>query len=125
MIISSGEKRKKRHIRTRKRINGTAERPRLVVYRSNLHITAAFVNDDETPCRVMTAVSSAGPEFKKTAKDGAKGCNIKGALVVGQLASLKGKDAGIQTVVFDRAGYQFTGRVKALADAARKGGLKF
>jgi len=121
------EKRKKRHLRIRKKISGTEERPRLVVFRSLKHIYASLVVDDVSPCKVLTTVSSLSEEFKKLAKENsnAKGGNVEGAKIVGTLIAKKAKELGIEKVVFDRAGYKYTGRVKALADFARKGGLKF
>ena len=108
------EKRHQRHLRVRKKVNGTAERPRLVVYRSVKHIYAQLV--DDVAQRTLLTVSDQGvADGKKTAK----------SAEVGKRLAAKAKDAGITKVVFDRAGYRYHGRVKAVADGAREGGLEF
>ena len=108
------EKRVRRHIRVRNTISGTAERPRLVVFRSLKHITAQLV--DDTQGRTLFTVTSASiDEGKKTEKSHA----------VGKRVAERAKEAGITRVVFDRAGYKYHGRVKAVADGAREGGLEF
>jgi large subunit ribosomal protein L18 len=108
------EKRYRRHLRVRKRVTGTAERPRLVVFRSLKHITAQLV-DDVARRTLLTVSSTDIAEGKKTEK----------SLEVGKRVAARAKDAGITQVVFDRAGYQYHGRVKAVADGAREGGLEF
>ncbi|MEP6495468.1 MAG: 50S ribosomal protein L18 [bacterium] len=108
------QQRFRRHLRVRKKVSGTAERPRLVVFRSLKHITAQIV-DDAAGRTLMTVSSGAIASGKKTAK----------SLEVGKLIAAKAKDAGITKVVFDRAGYQYHGRVKAVADGAREAGLEF
>ncbi len=108
------EKRARRHLRVRKKITGTTERPRLVVYRSLKHIYAQIV-DDDSHRTLMTVSSTSLQEGKKTEKSAEVGKNI----------AAKAKAAGITRVVFDRAGYKYHGRVKALADGAREGGLEF
>ena len=105
--------RARRHIRVRAKVQGTAERPRLVVFRSDKHIYAQIVND--VAQRTMMCVSDAGLAGKKTQK----------SVEVGKRIAEKAKAAGISKVVFDRAGYQYTGRVKAVADGAREAGLEF
>ncbi len=126
MKIDRKEKRKKRHLRIRKKVKGTSDTPRLCVFRSNKHIYASLIDDSYSPNKVITTVSSLSPEFKKIAVDkGIHGGNIKGAEIVGKLIAERAKSLGIEKVVFDRAGYKYTGRVKALAESARKGGLKF
>jgi large subunit ribosomal protein L18 len=111
---SREEKRRRRHLRVRKKVTGTPERPRLVVFRSIKHITAQLV--DDVSRRTLMTVSSTDLETgKKTEK----------SLEVGKRVAAKAKDAGISRVVFDRAGYKFHGRVKAVADGAREGGLEF
>ncbi|MFN2603661.1 MAG: 50S ribosomal protein L18 [Gemmatimonadaceae bacterium] len=105
--------RTRRHFRIRKKVNGTAERPRLVVYRSLKHIYAQLV-DDITQRTLMTATDQ-GLNGKKTEK----------ATGVGKRIAQKAKDAGVTRVVFDRGGYLYHGRVKAVADGAREGGLEF
>ncbi len=120
------DKRKRRHLRVRKKVRGTSERPRLCVFRSNKHIYASLIDDTCIPNKVITTVSSLSPEFKKNVSDkNIHGGNIKGAEIVGALIAEKAKELGIEKVVFDRGGYKYTGRVKALAESARKGGLKF
>ena len=107
-----------RHLRVRKKISGTAERPRLVVTRSLRHMVAQVV--DDTTGRTLVSASSA----EKSAKAGVGG-NVKGAAAVGKLVAERAKENGISKVVFDRGGYRYHGRVKALAEAARKAGLEF
>jgi large subunit ribosomal protein L18 len=111
------EARDRRHKRVRRRLVGTTERPRLVVFRSNRGISAQLV-DDAAGRTLASASSLALPKSFK-------GNKTQQAAEVGKLLAANAKKAGIQTVVFDRAGYLFHGRVKALADGAREGGLKF
>ncbi|MCM8766614.1 MAG: 50S ribosomal protein L18 [Candidatus Omnitrophica bacterium] len=126
MKLTRSEKRKKRHLRVRKKIKGSSERPRLCVFRSHKHIYASLIDDSVIPNKVITTVSSLSPEFKKLASDKSiNGGNLKGAELVGKLLAEKAKSLGIEKVVFDRGGYKYTGRVKILAESARKGGLKF
>jgi large subunit ribosomal protein L18 len=108
------ERRFRRHLRVRKKVTGTAERPRLVVRRSLKHIYAQLV-DDTTSRTLMTVSSQDIAEGKKTEKSGE----------VGKRLAARAKDAGVTKVVFDRAGYRYHGRVKAVADGAREGGLEF
>ena len=110
------QRRERRHRRVRKDIFGTAERPRLVVFRSNRGIAAQLVDDVEG--KTLAAASWLD-------KRGAKGGKQDQAAEVGKLLAQNAKKAGVQRVVFDRGGYLFHGRVKALADAAREGGLEF
>jgi large subunit ribosomal protein L18 len=107
------ERRYRRHLRVRKKVTGTAARPRLVIRRSLKHIYAQLV--DDTLSRTLMTVSSHDIEGKKTEKSSE----------VGKRIAARAKDAGISQVVFDRAGYRYHGRVKALADGAREGGLEF
>jgi large subunit ribosomal protein L18 len=116
-ILTVREARARRHRRVRRRIFGTAERPRLVVFRSNHGIQAQLVDDLEA----KTLASASHTQLKKTFK----GTKSDQAAEVGKLLAGNAKKAGIETVVFDRGGYLYHGRVKALADAAREGGLKF
>jgi large subunit ribosomal protein L18 len=109
--------RERRHKRVRKTVSGTAERPRLVVFRSNRGIEAQLVDDLAT----KTLAAASWLHLKKTFK----GNKTAQAAEVGKLLAEKAKAAGLETVVFDRGGYLYHGRVKALADAAREGGLKF
>jgi large subunit ribosomal protein L18 len=108
------QKRARRHLRVRKKVSGTPERPRLVIYRSLKHIYAQLV-DDVARHTLMTVSSHAIAEGKKTEKSAA----------VGRTLADRAKKAGITHVVFDRAGYRYHGRVKAVADGAREGGLDF
>ena len=108
----------RRHARLRKKIAGTAERPRLVVHRSSRHIHVQLINDlDGT-----TVAAASSIEADVRGVDGDKKAHSKR---VGQLIAERAKSAGIETVVFDRGGYTYGGRLAALADAAREGGLKF
>jgi large subunit ribosomal protein L18 len=111
---------KRRHLRGRRRLEGTPERPRLSVYRSLKHMYAQLVDDvaGKTLMSVSTLLEPVKSDLKSTG-------NIKAAAKVGQLLAAKAKEAGIEAVCFDRGGRKYHGRVKALADAARKGGLKF
>jgi large subunit ribosomal protein L18 len=111
---SGAERRFKRHLRVRNKITGTAERPRLVVFRSLKHIYAQLVDDSAR--RTLATVSDLGIE------EGKKG---ERASQVGKLIAERAKSAGITRVVFDRAGYRYHGRIKAVADGAREGGLEF
>jgi large subunit ribosomal protein L18 len=110
--------RARRHLRVRKKVNGTAERPRLVVFRSLKHIYAQLVNDDQGRTVMGLSDGTEGVQADGAGKVGkAKG--------VGKALAAKAKAAGITRVVFDRAGYRYHGRVKAVADGAREGGLEF
>ncbi|HOJ31059.1 MAG TPA: 50S ribosomal protein L18 [bacterium] len=124
-MLSRQDKRKKRHLRVRKQISGNLQRPRLVVCRSSKHIYGSLVIDDVQPNKVLLTVSSLGSDFKKVAKPEEKGGNVKGAFLVGKLLAERAKSMNIETVVFDRAGYGYKGRVKSFAEGARQGGLKF
>jgi large subunit ribosomal protein L18 len=115
---TSEERRYRRHLRVRKKVRGTAERPRLVVFRSLKHIYAQVVNDEQRRTIVGASDRSEGIAKDKPGKVGA-------ALALGKLVARKAKEQGIQRVVFDRAGYQYHGRIKAVADGAREGGLEF
>jgi large subunit ribosomal protein L18 len=117
MSLSVSQARARRHRRVRGKVSGTAERPRLVVFRSNRGISAQLVDDLEG--KTLAAGSWLG--LKKSFK----GTKTDQATEVGKLLAANAKKAGIETVVFDRGGYLYHGRVKALADAAREGGLKF
>jgi large subunit ribosomal protein L18 len=116
-IASSGARasqRRLRHLRVRKKVAGTAERPRLVVFRSDKHIYAQLVDDDAG--RTIATVSSVKV---------ASGKKTERASEVGKQVAEVAKERGITRVVFDRAGYKYHGRVKAVADGAREGGLEF
>jgi len=103
------------HKRIRSRVKGTPDRPRLAVFRSVKHIYAQVI--DDTQGHTLAAASS-------NEKTGANGGNLAGAKSVGKLVAERARDKGIQAVVFDRGGYHYHGRVKALADAAREAGLE-
>jgi large subunit ribosomal protein L18 len=111
------EARKRRHRRVRNKMHGTAERPRLVVFRSNKGISAQLVDDDSG----KTVASAGLVQLKKAFK----GDKTGQAAEVGKVLAANAKKAGVESVVFDRGGYLYHGRVKALADGAREGGLRF
>ena len=108
-----------RHARVRKKIHGTAARPRLAVYRSNRHLVLQVIDDDLG----VTVVSASSQEA--TQRSAGRGSNVEAASRLGQLIAERGKAAGIEKVVFDRNCYIYHGRIKALADGARAGGLDF
>lgn len=112
--------RERRHNRITKTMQGTAERPRLVIFRSQKHIYAQIV-DDKTQ-KVITGCSTLSKEFKEKK---IKSSNKAGAKELGFLLAKKVSQLGVKTVCFDRAGYKYHGRIKSLADGAREGGLKF
>jgi len=109
-----------RHRRVRKKISGTANRPRLNVFRSSMNIYAQLI--DDTKGTTIASASSLCKEFKDQAKSGG---NIEAAKIVGLLIADKGLSKGIENVVFDRGGYIYHGRIKALAESAREKGFKF
>lgn len=113
--------RAKRHLRLRKRIIGTSARPRLAVYRSNAHIYAQIIDDSRG--HTLVAVSSLDPELR--VKLGGRGGNVAAARLVGEKLAAKARERGITRVVFDRGGNLYHGRVAALAEGARAGGLDF
>lgn len=112
--------RAKRQQRVRNKISGTAERPRLNVFRSLNNIYAQIIDDEKGV--TLVAASTLSPELKGKL---ASGGNKEAAVAVGGLIAEKAKEKGVSRVVFDRAGYIYHGRIKALADAAREGGLEF
>ena len=114
---SRNDRRVKRHERVRKNLYGTPEKPRLCVYRSNKNISAQIIDD-------VNGVTLASASSLDKAIEGYGG-NIAAATAVGKLVAERAKAKGIETVVFDRGGYLYHGRVKALAEGAREGGLKF
>jgi large subunit ribosomal protein L18 len=113
--LSVREARLRRHRRVRGKVRGTAERPRLAVYRSNRGIFAQLVDDDSGKTIVSASWTAVAHKGEKTGQ----------ATEVGKALAAAAKKAGIETVVFDRAGYLYHGRVKALAEGAREGGLTF
>ena len=116
-VLTKPEARARRHRRVRGKVYGTAERPRLVVFRSNRGIEAQLVNDVDG----KTLAAASWLNLKKSFK----GNKTEQAAEVGKLLAENAKNANVETVVFDRGGYLYHGRVKALAEAAREGGLKF
>jgi large subunit ribosomal protein L18 len=117
--------RERRHKRVRRRILGTAERPRLVVFRSNRGIEAQLVDDLEGKTVASASWLELRKAFKDTQWEKIRRPKTTQAAEVGKLLARNAKEAGIKTVVFDRGGYLYHGRVKALADGAREGGLNF
>lgn len=114
------EARQKRHRVVRNKIHGTADRPRLNVYRSLNHIYAQIIDDDSGT--TLLSVSTMDKEVKDKAD---KGYNVDAATAVGQIIAGRALEKGIRDIVFDRGGYKYHGRIKALADAAREAGLNF
>lgn len=110
----------RRHARVRKRVSGTPERPRLCVFRSLSHIYAQVI--DDVSRTTLAAASDMEPALK--ARVGGKNKSDV-ATIIGELVAERAKDKGVSKVVFDRGGYPFHGRIKALAEAARSGGLEF
>lgn len=110
--------RKTRHARIRSKIHGTADRPRFVVFKSDKHIYAQLIDDDQghTLCSAST--------LDKSLRD-KNGCFIERARLVGELAAERAVEKGVESVVFDRGGFKFHGRIAALANAAREKGLRF
>ena len=111
------ESRERRHLRLRQKLSGTAQRPRMSVCFTDKHIYVQFI--DDLGGRTLASMSTVAPEAKGTKS------NLEGAKKIGALAAQKAKEKGITEVVFDRGGFKYHGRVKALADAAREAGLKF
>jgi large subunit ribosomal protein L18 len=122
-MIIKGDKniaRKKRHARVRRTVTGTATRPRLNVFRSSKHIYAQLVDDV-----AGTTIVSASTLDKEILESIDNGGNVESAVKVGQLVAKRAKEKGYESIVFDRGGYLYHGRIKALADAAREEGLQF
>lgn len=118
------KKRKRRHLRVRKKVIGTEERPRLTVRKSLSHIYAQLVVDPPIgPSHVLTGASSRSPDLKSSLVK-AKG-KVEKARLVGKLLAAKAKSKGLSKIVFDRSGYKYHGRIRALAEEARKDGLEF
>jgi len=122
-IRTKADRRNRIRLRQRKRIMGTAERPRLAVFRSVSHIYAQVI--DDLAGRTVAAAASTEPALKKTFAGEVRGGNRAGAEALGQVIAGRLKDKGITRVVFDRGGNLYHGRVQAVADAARKAGLEF
>ena len=117
--LSRNQMRRKRHLRIRRKVVGTAERPRLCVYKSLRHIYAQLVDDSKG--HTLVAASTLDPELR----DQVKSPNIEAARLVGALIARRALEKGIKEVVFDCSGYPYHGKVRALAEAAREGGLVF
>jgi len=115
-VLTKPQKRLRRRRRVRARIRGSAERPRLSVYRSNRGVFAQLIDDDAG--RTVASVSWTEDELRKLG-------SMEQAKRVGQLLAERGKAVGVETCVFDRGGYRFHGRVAAIAEGAREGGLQF
>jgi large subunit ribosomal protein L18 len=115
-VMTKPQRRMRRRRRVRARIRGSTERPRLSVYRSNRGVFAQLIDDDAG--RTLASVSWTEPELRKLD-------SMEQAKRVGQLLAERAKQAGVETCVFDRGGYRFHGRVAAIAEGAREGGLKF
>lgn len=118
--VDRNEARKRRHLRVRKKVRGTTERPRLNVFRSAKHIYAQIIDDSKG-----VTLASASTLDKELANEISNGGNVDAARKVGELIAKRAQSNGISKVVFDRGGYLYHGRVKALADAAREAGLEF
>jgi large subunit ribosomal protein L18 len=120
--ISKNEIRERIHTRIRRKVRGTTERPRLAVFRSLCHIYAQVIDDSKG----VTIASASSAEKSASGFEGkVSGGNVLGATAIGKVVAERAKEKGIKEVVFDRGGYQYHGRIKALADAAREAGLEF
>jgi len=117
-VASRGAARQKRHERIRLRLEGTPSRPRLAVFRSLNHIYAQVI--DDSTGRTLAAASTVEAELR-----GSKQTKTEEAKIVGRLVAERARSAGVERVVFDRAGFRYHGRIKSLADAAREAGLDF
>ena len=117
-VVSRSARRARRHLRVRKKVSGTAERPRLVVYRSLKHMEGQLVDD-------LAGRTLAGVSTRVVTVDGDEAGKTAASHEAGRKLAEKAKEAGIEKVVFDRGGYRYHGRVKAFADGARDGGLEF
>jgi len=122
-IKTKDDRRHRIQVRLRKRIAGTGERPRLTVFRSVAHIYAQVI--DDLSGKTLAAASSVEPSLKAAFAKDVRGGNIKGAEAIGQAIAERSIEKGIKRVVFDRAGFLYHGRIRAVADAARKAGLEF
>jgi large subunit ribosomal protein L18 len=114
--------RKRRHLRLRNKVRGTSERPRLVVFRSLKNIEGQIVDDDAR--RTVIGVSTLAPDLRDFRAESSN-TRVEQSFAAGKLLAERAKAQGIEAVVFDRGGYKYHGRVKAFADGAREGGLKF
>lgn len=116
--VNSAERRKKKHKRVRKKVSGTPSRPRLFVFKSSRHIYAQLIDDFTST--TLTGISSQTPEIREEYGRG----NVEAAYAVGEEIADWAQDNGIEQVVFDRGGFEYHGRIKAVADGAREGGLE-
>jgi large subunit ribosomal protein L18 len=122
-IKTKDDRRRRIQLRQRKRIQGTTARPRLTVFRSVSHIYAQVVDDSSG--QTLVAASSVDPQIKGAFAKGIAGGNLKGAEAIGKAIADRSIEKGIKRVVFDRSGFLYHGRIRAVADAARKAGLEF
>jgi len=122
-INTKADRRERIHLRQRKRIMGTNERPRLSVFRSVAHIYAQVI--DDLSGQTLAAAASTDPKLKGAFAKGVGGGNLKGAEAIGKAIAERSIEKGIKRVVFDRGGFLYHGRIRAVADAARKAGLEF
>jgi large subunit ribosomal protein L18 len=122
-IKTKDDRRHRIQLRQRKRISGTQERPRLSVFRSVAHIYAQVI--DDMTGQTIVAASTNDPAIKGAFEKGVRGGNVKGAEAIGKAIAERSIEKGIKRVVFDRSGFLYHGRIRAVADAARKAGLEF
>ena len=122
-IRTKDDRRRRIQLRQRKRIAGTGQRPRLSVFRSLAHIYAQVI--DDLSGQTLVSASTADAALKGTFEKGVRGGNLKGAEAVGAAVAQRAIEKGIKKVVFDRSGFLYHGRIRAVADAARKAGLEF
>ena len=122
-VKTKKDRRRRIALRQRKKINGTSNRPRMSVSRSLGHIAVQVI--DDTNGTTLASASSTEPAIKASFTDGASGGNVAGAEVVGRLIAERTLEKGIRSVVFDRSGFLYHGRVRKVADAAREAGLRF
>src|SRR5262245_14816417 len=122
-IKTKDDRRRRIQLRQRKRIAGTQARPRLAVFRSVSHIYAQVI--DDMSGQTLVAASSVEPSLKSSFAKEVRGGNLKGAEAIGRAIAERSLEKGIKRVVFDRSGFLYHGRIRAVADAARKAGLEF
>jgi large subunit ribosomal protein L18 len=122
-IKTKADRRERIHLRQRKRITGTVERPRLSVFRSVSHIYAQVI--DDLSGKTLASAGSTDPKLKGVFAKDVRGGNLKGAEAIGKAIAERSIEKGITRVVFDRGGFLYHGRIRAVADAARKAGLEF
>ncbi len=122
-VKTKKDRRTRVRLRQRQRISGTAERPRLAVSRSLVHISVQVI--DDRAGRTIASASSTEPVVRARFEDGARGGNKAGARIVGSIVAERALKEGVKRVVFDRGGFLYHGRVRSVADAAREGGLEF